>query len=150
MRKKNALTKYYVAPIPQGNEEPEWLRLARWINTVNDDSEEETEEDADYFGDGTPQTDVVSVKKAYSFEGKFDEEDPAHQFVASKELTIGDDRKILFKQERTNGDVLTGKATISDIKITGGEATEYAPISFKIGWDEIPTVTKATPTNSTP
>lgn len=42
-RQKNAKTEYYVAPIATGEVEPEYNRLAKWITTVTDDTDEETE-----------------------------------------------------------------------------------------------------------
>lgn len=144
-RKKNALTEYYVGAMPtDGISEPEYFRLAKWVSTVTDDSEEETEDQGFYDGDGTPETDVISVKKTYTFEGFYDEEDPAMKFIAGLEFETGEARKIMFKQVRTNGDTLEGKATVSEIKVTGGEATEYATFECTIAWDKKPTITKAT------
>lgn len=137
-REKNALTKYYVGEL---TEEDATLRLAKWISTVTDDSEEETEETGYYDGDGTPESDVISVRKVYTFEGLYDDEDPAMKFIAGLEFKTGEDRKIWFKQERTNGDVLEGPATVTDIVVTGGEATEYATFSCAISWDKTPTIT---------
>lgn len=138
-RKKNALTEYYVAPWTET--EPEYNQLAKWISSVSDDSSEENEEQAWYDGDGTPETDIVSVKKIYNFEGLYDEEDPAMKFIASLELETGEARKIAFKQVRTDGTTLEGRATVSEIKVTGGEASEYAQFSCTIGWDAKPEVT---------
>ena len=97
------------------------------------------------LGDGTPQSDVVSIKKTYTFEGTYDDDNPAHKFIAGLEFEIGEGRKIMFKQERTNGDVLEGIATVTDIKVTGGEATEFATFECTIAWDEKPTITPGTP-----
>lgn len=133
-RKKNALTEYFVGPI----DEEATLKLAKWINNVSDDADEETEDYADYAGDGTPATDVISVKKAYAFEGMFDEEDEAMAFVAEKEFDTGEGRKIMFKQVRTNGDTYEGIATLSGVKVTGGEASEYALFECTISWDNRP------------
>lgn len=138
-RQKNALTKYFVGELSE--EEPE-LRLAKWISTVTDDSDEEVEDEGYYDGDGTPESDVISVKKTYTFEGMFDEDDEAMQFIAEKEFETGEGRKIMFKQERTNGDVLQGPATLSEVKVTGGEATEYATFECAISWDKKPEITK--------
>lgn len=141
-RKKNALTEYYVGALPvDESTEPEYLRLAKWVSTVTDDSEEETEDMGFYDGDGTPETDVISVKKVYTFEGMYDEEDAAMSFIAGLEFETGENRKIMFKQVRTNGEVLEGKATVSEIKVTGGEATEYATFECTIGWDKKPEIT---------
>lgn len=142
-RKKNALTEYHVGAIPIDPATTEYNRLAKWVSTVTDDSEEETEDQGYYDGDGTPETDVISVKKSYSFEGMYDEDDPAMKFIASLEFETGEARKVMFKQVRTNGDTLEGKATVSEIKVTGGEATEYATFECTIGWDKKPTITRA-------
>lgn len=138
-RKKNALTKHFIAELAEG--EPEWLRLAKHIQAVNDDSDEETEDTGWYDGDGTQETDVISIKKNYGFEGLRNTEDAAQNFIAELEFETGEDRKIMYKQERTDGKVLTGPATVSAIVVTGGEATEYAPFQCTIGWDRKPEIT---------
>jgi len=140
-RKKNALTEYYVGAIPTDGGEPEYFRLAKWISTVTDDSDEETEDQGFYDGDGTPETDVISVKKTYTFEGFFDSDDPAMAFIASLEFETGEKRKIMFKQVRTDGTTLEGRATVTNIKVTGGEATEYATFECTIAWDKKPDIT---------
>lgn len=142
-RKKNALTKYLVAKMPSdGDSEPDYKRFAKWISSVEDDSDEETEDQAFYDGDGTPESDVMSVKKTYSFEGFFDGDDPAHQLIQEIEFETGEGRKIMFKQERTDGTVLEGPATVTEPKVTGGEASEYATLECSIGWDRKPKITR--------
>lgn len=141
-RKKNALTEYHVAKLPESDGEPEYNRLARWISSVEDDSDEEVEDQAYYDGDGTPEDDVISVKKTYAFEGVYDDDDPAMRLIADLEFETGEGRKIMFKQVRTNGDVLEGPATVTDPKVTGGEAQEYATFECSISWDRKPEITK--------
>lgn len=142
-RKKNALTKYFIAEVPTDEStEPDYLRLAKWISTVEDDSDEETEDTAFYDGDGTPESDVMSVKKAYTFEGFFDADDPAHQLIQKLEFETGEGRKIMFKQERTDGTILEGPATVTEPKVTGGEASEYASLGCTIAWDKKPDITQ--------
>src|SRR5690625_866718 len=141
-RAKNALTEYHVAETPTDELEPDYLRLARWISTVEDDSDEEIEEEGYYDGDGTPESDVIFVKKNYTFEGLYDDSDPAMNFIAEKEFETGEGRKIMLKQVRTNGDELVGPATLTDVKVTGGEATEYATFECAISWDKKPKITK--------
>lgn len=140
-RKKNALTEYYVSESAEDATDATWLRLAKWISTVTDDSDEENEDQGFYDGDGTPETDVISVKKSYSFEGMYDDDDPAMKFIASLEFETGEGRKILFKQVRTNGTELVGPATVTEPKVTGGEATEYATFECVISWDKKPQIT---------
>ena len=142
-RQKNALTEYHVGPWSETT--PIYNRLAKWISSVTDDSNEETEDSGYYDGDGTPETDIISVKKSYSFEGMYDETDPAMKFIAGLEFETGEGRKIAFKQVRTDGTTLEGRATVSEIKVTGGEATAYATFSCTIAWDTKPTITPATP-----
>lgn len=137
-RYKNALTKYYVGDL---EEQEANLRLAKWIETVEDDSDEEIEDVAFYDGDGTPTEDVESVKKKYTFEGFYDNEDPGHRFIADLEFETGEGRKVWFKQERTSGEVLEGPATVTEIKVTGGEASEYQSFEFSIAWDRKPEIT---------
>lgn len=145
-REKNAKTEYYVGAIPEdGTEEVEWLRLAKWISSVTDDTEEEVEDMAFYDGDGTPEDDVISVKKTYAFEGMYDDEIEAMKFIAGLEFETGSGRKIMFKQVRTNGDEFAGVATVKDPKVTGGEASEYAVFECSISWDRRPEKTTATP-----
>ena len=45
-RKKNALTEHYIAPVPEGETEPEYMRVAKWISNVEPSSEEETDDTA--------------------------------------------------------------------------------------------------------
>lgn len=139
MRKKNALTQYYVGAIPESDsEEVEYFRLAKWVSSVEDDTEEEVEDMAFYNGDGTPEDDVISVKKTYAFEGVYDDDDPAMKFIADLEFETGENRKIMFKQVRTNGDVFEGRATVKEPKVTGGEAQEYPAFECSISWDRRP------------
>ena len=141
-RKKNALTKYFVGPWTDDTSTAT-QRLAKWISSVTDDSDESTEDSAFYDGDGTPESDVVSVKKSYSFEGMYDETDPAMKYIASLEFETGEGRNIAFKQERTDGSILEGRATVTEIKVTGGEASEYATFGCSISWDSKPKITPA-------
>lgn len=140
-REKNALTKYYISDEMDSPAEEDYLRLAKWVETVTDDSDEETEDQAFYDGDGTPETDVISVQKTYTFEGMYDDNDDAMRLIADLEFETGEGRKIMFKQERTSGETLEGRATVSDIKVTGGDADEFATFECTISWDAKPTIT---------
>ena len=76
-RRKNALRVHEIAPFDpaQPNQEPAkeaWLKLAKYIETVSDESDEETDDTGFYDGDGTPEETVTSVVGGYSFEGNYD------------------------------------------------------------------------------
>lgn len=151
-RTKNALTEHYLAKYDEdtSSEDIEWLKLENWISSIGDESDEEVEEQAFYSGDGTPESDVISVKKNHEVEGMYDDSDPAHKFIREKEFETGEGRKCLYKQVRTNGDELVGPATLTDIVTTGGEAQEYAPLGCTISWDRKPEITKADDGEGTP
>ena len=138
-RQKNALTGYFVGPLTATAPEDITLELAHLIENVTNERDEEVEETAYYDGDGTPVQDITSIKLGYTFEGLYDEEDPAQAFVAALEFETGDGTKCMFKQVRTDGFMYYGKATITDIQTTGGEASEWAPFNCTITWDQIPT-----------
>lgn len=137
-RVKNALTGYFVGDLVGEIADNE---LAKWISSVTDDSEEEVEDTAWYSGDGTPEEDIISVKKTYAFEGLYDDADLGMKFIADLEFETGEARKIWFKQVRTDGSTLEGPATVKEIKVTGGEASDYPEFSCSISWDTKPSVT---------
>lgn len=139
-RSKNALTRYYVGEYT-GLASDATLPLGHRITDVSDETDETVEESAFYDGDGTPESDVTSIKKAYAFEGMYEPADAAMKFIADLELKVGDDRKIAFKQVRPDGTTLTGRATVTEIKTTGGAAADFQPFTCNIAWDVIPTVT---------
>lgn len=142
-RKKNALTQHLIAQIPEGETEPEYMRLAKWIHTFDPSNEEESEDQAFYDGDGTPETEIISVKLTYAFEGFYLEGDPAHDYLRSIETKAGEARKVMYKQIRQNGDILEGPATITDLVTSGGEASGFEPLQGTIKWNKEPTITKA-------
>lgn len=140
MRKKNALTKYYIG---EASGETAELWLAKHIRTVNAENNEDVSEEAFYDGDGTVTKDIVGIQKGYTFEGDYNADDEAQEFIAALEFETGDARKVWFKQERTDGMVLEGLATVTDISTAGGEASEFATFGCTITWDSKPKITKS-------
>lgn len=149
MRMKNALRGHFVQDVVKGQNEPveaNWLELAKWISTVSDDTNEETEESAYYDGDGTKQSTVVSVQGAYTFEGSYDREDKAQELIASKKYKTGDDRLVWHKVVDAGGKKQwIGKATASEIVAGGGEASGYEEFKAKLTYNEVPK--ESVPTN---
>jgi hypothetical protein len=142
VRIKNAITGYFVGPWDFTTPPTDaTLELAKYITTVTDDTDETVEDTAFYDGDGTPESDVTGIKKTYSFEGMFDQDDPAMAFIATLEFATGDARKIAFKQVRTDGSVLFGRGTLTVPKVTGGDAQDYALFECTISWDKTPMIT---------
>lgn len=143
-RSKNALRGHFVQAYVPGVETPgeEWLEVGKYIETIEADNNEETEEMGFYDGDGTPEQDVVSVAVGYSLSGFYDPEDAAQQLIADLEFATGEGRKIWHK--RVNAQKTkewTGKATVSEIVVGGGDATAYEAFEANIRWDRKPEMT---------
>ncbi|GGB26844.1 putative major tail shaft protein, phage associated [Lentibacillus populi] len=141
MRQKNALRGHFVQAYKPGEKEPgtEWLELAKYISTIGDDTQEETEDMAFYDGDGTLETDVISVAGAYTPEGFYDSEDPAQALIAGLKYKTGDERKIWHKVVSADGKKeWVGRATVSAIVAGAGDASAYETFSCNIRFDTLP------------
>lgn len=147
-RAKNAARLHHIMEWTDTEEVPAasaegWLRLAKFISTIGDDTDEATEDEGFYDGDGTTETTVTGVAGAYSPEGYFDPEDPAQALIASKKYEIGDGRKVWHKVTMTNGDIYIQRATLTDIVAGAGDAVEFEDFSCTIRFDRIPVKTPA-------
>lgn len=151
-RSKNALRGHFVAefdPLSPDTAPTEWLELAKWITSIGDDTQEETEEQAYYDGDGTPEMEIVSVAGSYSVEGTYDPEDSAQALIAGKKYKTGDGRKIWHKVVSPAGDKeWVAPATVSSIIAGAGDASAYEAFSCTIRFDRLPEEKEAT-TSST-
>lgn len=147
-RQKNALRGHFVQAYAPGTEEPgeEWLELAKYISSIGDDTQEETEDTAFYDGDGTPETSVTSVAGAYSVTGQYDPEDPAQELIAGLKYKTGDGRKVFHRVVAANGKKeWVGRATVTSIVAGAGDASSYEEFSCNIRFDTIPKETILTP-----
>lgn len=141
-RQKNALRGHFVAPYNGGTEpstKEAWLELAKWITDVSDDTDEKTEDQAFYDGDGTEETSVISVKGAYTFEGTYDPDDKAQALIASMKYKTGDERKVWHKVVQSdNKKQFVGVATVTEIKAGSGAAADYEAFGCKISYNATP------------
>lgn len=141
-RQKNALRGHFVAPYNGGTEptgESTWLELAKWITDVSDDTDEKTEDQAFYDGDGTEETSVISVKGAYTFKGTYDPEDPAQALIAAMKYKTGDERKVWHKVVQSDKKKqFVGVATVTEIKAGSGAAADYEAFGCKISYNATP------------
>ena len=141
---KNAKRKHFLAPwLPTAPAtEPSndaWKWLADGVTTAEAENDEETDDIAYYNGDGTKKTVVTSVKNGYSFEGDYIKEDAAQAIVAGMRFKTGDDRNVWLKVVESDGKTqYVGVATVSGIKIGGGEASEYETFECTISWNVAP------------
>lgn len=148
-RLKNALRVHEIGvfdPTKPTTEPTAWLKLAKYIETVNDESDEDTDDTGYYDGDGTPEETVLSVVGGFSFEGLYDAEDPAQALIASMKYKIGDNRRVWFRV--TSADkkkTWTEVANVSEIKAGDGDATEYEAFECTIKWIRQPKEAAVTP-----
>lgn len=146
-RQKNALRGHFVQEYVAGSEPTTdgWLELAKYISTIGDDTQEETEDTAFYDGDGTPESDVISVAGAYTPEGFYDPEDPAQALIAGMKYKTGDGRKIWHRVVQADGaKEWVGRATVSAIVAGAGDASAYETFSCNIRFDSLPEETDLT------
>ena len=143
-RYKNALRGHFIAPVTDPKVEPEkstYLELAKWIEDIVDDTDEQTTSTAYYDGDGTEETTVTSVKGTYTFKGTYDKEDPAMKYVAGLKYKLGNERLVWHKVVDADGkNQAVGIATVSDIKAGSGAAAEYEEFSCKISYNSLPKI----------
>lgn len=143
-RNKNAKRKHLVAPFnPESPttvpEDSAFLPLAKYIETIDDDTDEETDDTGYYDGDGTPEETVVSVSGAYSVSGLYDPEDRAQALIANMKYKIGDERRLWHRViESNNKKSFTQVANVSEIKAGSGDATSYEEFGCKMKWIKAP------------
>ena len=115
------------------------MELGKYISTIGDDTQEGSEEEGFYSGDGTSEITVTSVAQAYTPEGYFDPEDPAQALIAGLKFKTGDGRKVWHKVIRSDGKKQwVGRATVSAIVAGAGDAVAYEIFSCNIRFDTIP------------
>ncbi|HFU5537968.1 TPA: phage tail protein, partial [Streptococcus pyogenes] len=119
------------------------LELARWIKDISDDTDEKTEDEAYYDGDGTEETTVVGVKGAYTFEGTYDPEDKAQAHIASLKYKLGDERKVWHLIVSADGKTQwLGVATVTEIIAGSGAAADFEAFGCKITYNSLPKESK--------
>lgn len=119
------------------------LVIAAGITSVDPDANEEVSEDYYYDGGGAATVDVTGLQLSYSFEGHRDYDDAAQNYIYTLRTSTGPQRKTNFTVTEPDGTVITGAATIHEIKAPGGDANAKGEIEFTITFDGLPTVTPA-------
>lgn len=142
-RKKNALREHWVQDYVPGTETPveaDWVELGRLISSITDSTSLETEEQAWYDGDGTPEASVVSISEKWDVAGQYDPSDEAQELIAGKKRKVGDERKVFHKivsADKTKEWI--GRATLSENIVAGsGDASAYQEFSCSIQFDVVP------------
>lgn len=133
----------YQFSITEGLDGVDKLVIAAGITSVDPDSNEETDESYYFDGGGAATVDVTGLQLSYAFEGHRDYEDAAQNHIYSLRTATGPQRKTMFEVTEPDGTVITGPATIHEIKAPGGDANSKGEIEFTITFDGLPTVTPA-------
>lgn len=143
-RNKNAKRKHEIAPFDPQNptqvpDESAWKRLAKYIETIDDETDEDTDDTGYYDGDGTPEETVLSVVGGYSFEGLYDPEDAAQAMIASMKYKTGDARRVWHRVTSSDKKkTYTQVANVSEIKAGAGDATAYEEFGCTLKWIKEP------------
>ena len=149
MRKKNVKRLHYIAPYTSDDAQPAedgWLPLAHFIQTIEDDTKEDTDDQGFYDGDGNTETVLNGRSEVWNFSGFYDPEDPAQELLAGlRRKTNDDERKVWHKIVETNGDTVIGVAKAMEIKAGGGDATDYEDFEGHLDFVQAPKVTPAVP-----
>lgn len=143
-RQKNAKRQHFIAPLDPKTPDTVpadevFLRLAKYIETIDDDTDEETDDTGYYDGDGTTEETVTSVSGSYSVSGTYDAEDKAQALIASIRYEIGDGRRVWHRVVESNGKKsFTQVANVSGIKAGSGDATSYEEFECTLKWIKKP------------
>ena len=124
-------------------EKADWAPLAAGINSVTPTSNETVDNSAYYDGGGYESDDVTGMREQLAFAGHRKEGDPAQDFVASKEHTLGNERKTLLRWTKTDGTVVTGMGTMSGIVTSGGVANAKQTFNMTFTYNGEPEVKQA-------
>lgn len=143
-RELNALRQHLVADIDKNNptqvpNDDKFFPLEKYIKSIEDESDEETEDEAFYDGDGTPEETVNSVVVGYAVEGYYDPADKAQALIVSKKYKTGEGRRLWHRVIQSDGKVQhTQIANLTGIKNGGGEASEYEQFEVTLKWIKTP------------
>lgn len=131
-------------------DEAKWMSLASGINNTTPAANDTTTNDVYYDGEGFGTSDVTSKRLQLTLAGHRLEGDPAQDYVASKQLAIGDDLKTLFRWTQPSGDTITGVVTMTSIVSSGGAPGAKQAFSVVIVFNGKPLFAPAAKPANTP
>lgn len=125
-----------------------WSLLAAGINNSTTAANDTTTNDEYYNGEGFGTSDVTSKRLQLTLAGHRLEGDPAQDYIAAKQLAIGDDLKTLFRWTQPSGDTITGLITLTSIVSSGGAPGAKQTFSVVIVFNGKPVFAPATGTTA--
>lgn len=121
--------------------EPIYSRIAKGISSVEPANNEELDQSKYLDGAGFGDSDVIGAQLILTFTGHRFYGDPAQDFIFSKALELGPERRTSFRWTEPDGGIYEGEATIANISGPSGEAGSKGEISFEIHFNGRPTYT---------
>ncbi|MCP9357373.1 capsid protein [Liquorilactobacillus satsumensis] len=118
--------------------------LAAGISQVTPSSNEKADTTEYYDGEGFGGSDVTGKRFQLAFTGNRKTGDAAQDYVASHELSVGDDLKTLLRWTDPQGNVVIGQVTMTAIVAAGGNAGAKQKFSFTAVFNGKPQFTAAT------
>lgn len=118
---------------------PTWKNALVGITECAPASDETVDEDDYYDNFGFDDTNVSKVKPSLALTGYRRYGDPVQDFVQSKALTTGNDRKTSYRWTHPDGTYMQGQCTLVDL-IPGsgmGEASAKGDFSYTINLDTV-------------
>lgn len=115
--------------------------IAAGIISAEPNFNDETAQDKYLDGGGFSETDVIGAQITIAFSGHRKYGDAAQDFIFSRAMKIGTDRRTNFEWEQPDGSKFTGDCTITGIEGPGGEAGNKGEIAFEIHFNGEPDYT---------
>lgn len=125
---------------------PTWANALVGITECAPASDETVDEDDYYDNFGMDDTNVSKIKPSLAMTGYRRYGDPVQDFVQSKALTTGKDRKTNYRWTQPDGTFLQGKCSLVDL-VPGssmGEASAKGDLSYTINLDTVDVITIGT------
>lgn len=127
----NYENEYFLDTTPDATTET-WAPLAAGISNVSWSGNEVIDQTQYYDGNGLASSEVTGGQWVASVSGNRVVGDAAQDYVFSKMLTYGADRKTRFKWVRPDCKTITANVTIANIADSAGDANAKDEISFEL------------------
>lgn len=117
--------------------------LLEGIVTIDEESDENVEAFEYWSHKGSSEEEVTRISKKITVTGHRMVGDEAQDLIAGMEFETGSKRDIWLSRKSRDGVTFIGRATVSNIKIFGGDANGYRPFECEIAWKGKPEKTQA-------
>ncbi len=141
---KNATREHWLAPYdpesPTTIPAPEaFVLLGLGIQTIEDDTDESTDDYSDYAGDGNTSSTLTSYSEKWNYEGRNMPDDKAQTIIRKmKRKTTDDERRLWHAIRFTDGTAVIGVAKAMEIKAGSGDSSDYEDFEGHLDFDNVP------------